>query len=120
MFPSVSPGAIGEGIAYLVVGNRDSVVSGEQVAPVIVAVSVVDGINGFAQFPCGIGILRPCLNVSGAVVSPDPGLVCGLVVLTDELTGRVADIAPVPTCLTAGGLCCGLFLLYQLRKRRAE
>ena len=36
MFPGVSPGAVGEGIANPVVADRDSVVRSQQVAPVIV------------------------------------------------------------------------------------
>ena len=40
MLPGVSPCAVGQGIANAIVGNGITVIAGEQIAPVLIAVGV--------------------------------------------------------------------------------
>ena len=58
--PGVAPGAVGQGVADLVVGNGDAVILRQQVAPVSIVVTVGNCFGGTSQFA---GVTRepsPC------------------------------------------------------------
>ena len=92
MLPGVSPCAVRQGVANIVVGDGNTIVGRQQVAPAFVTVGVAHGIGGFAQVACGVGILGPAQNVARIIVGPDVGEVPGLVILPDKLVRRVVDI----------------------------
>ena len=56
VFPGVGPVAVGGDVANGIAGNGFSIVARQQVAPVTVAVGVVNGLNGCAQLASGVGI----------------------------------------------------------------
>ena len=93
MFPGVGPVAVGGDVADGVTGNSLSVVARQQIAPVTVAVGVVDGLNGGTQLAGGVGILFAAQDITGVIVGPGVGKITGLVVLPQQLVGTVVNIA---------------------------
>jgi len=95
MLPCVGPSAVGQGIAYGIVGNGLSIIAGEQVTPTkAVAVGVSDSVcRRKVLYTAGsISIFLPVENVTAVVILPDMGKATGLVILPDELIGRVIHI----------------------------
>ena len=95
MLPCIVPGAVGEGIAYFVVGNGITVELRQQIAPFAVAISIGDGVGGryAVQTVGGVGILFTTLNVARFIIDPGIGIAAGLVILPNKLIGAVVDIA---------------------------
>lgn len=94
MLPGVSPSAVGQGIAYGVIGNGMTVVGSQQIAPTLsIAVGIRNGVCWRSQSTGSIGILLAFLNVTGLIVSPGISIVSCLVVLPDQLVRTVVDIA---------------------------
>ena len=92
MLPGVSPGAVRQGVANIVVGDGNTIVGHQQVAPATVTVSIAHGVVGFAQVARGVGVFGTAQDVARVVISPDMGEVSGLVILPDKLVRRVVDI----------------------------
>ena len=93
MLPGVAPGAVVQRIADLVMGDGFAVILGQQILPAGVAVIVNNGIQGSADFSGGIGILSPAGDVARNTIGPDPGLACLLVVLPQQLVGRIIFVS---------------------------
>ncbi len=101
MLPGVSPGAVVQRVANVIMGDivgsfcaaRIGNILGQQIAPVGVAIGIGYSAGRRARFRCcGIAVFLPAGDVAGVVIAPRPGLVCRLVVLTDQLVGRVVDV----------------------------
>ena len=95
MPPSVCPRAVIEGVADLVVGNGDTVVSRQQIAPRAVAVGIRHIVLHRAKRAGGIVVTAELDNIARVVVRPSVGKAPGLIVLPDQLVGRVIDIGGV-------------------------
>ena len=68
VLPGVGPGAVGQGIANIVVGNRRAVVGRELVLPVAVAVGVVNRLEGGAHSAGGVSVAGLAQDVAAADV----------------------------------------------------
>ena len=80
--PGVSPCAVVQRIADLVMGDGHAVVSRQQVAPGAVSIGVAHRGECFAKFAGGVGVLRLGEDVAAVVVRPDPSLARRLIVLS--------------------------------------
>ena len=49
MVPCVSPGSVGQRIANVVIGNRHTVIFGQQILPLTASIGVVDGVQNRAH-----------------------------------------------------------------------
>lgn len=68
MLPCVRPEAVIQRIADSIIGDGLTVVGSEQVAPVGIAVGVVDGVQKLRQSARGICVLPALCNITGVVV----------------------------------------------------
>ena len=96
MLPSVGPCAIACWIAYLVIGDCSTVIGGQQIAPVLVTVSIaVSDCGGgrFGYLSCGVSISLLAQDITGIIISPGVGLIPLLVILPDQLVSTVVHIA---------------------------
>ena len=98
-FPSVfplhrPPGAIviAGGVTHAVVADGLTVVLRQQVAPGGIAVGIGDGVGGGAHGAGSVGIFLPGFDIATIVVGPDGSLAGGLVILPNQLVGRIVDI----------------------------
>ena len=73
ILPGVGPGAVGQGIANIVVGNRRAIEGGELVLPVAIAVGIGDRLEGGADSAGGVGVPLLTQNIPAPVVGVDPG-----------------------------------------------
>lgn len=61
-----------------------TIISGEQVAPLQIAMGVRDGIQHIAQGPLGVGVLTAAEDIARPVVVPGPGFPRSLVILLGQ------------------------------------
>ena len=87
--PRISPGAVTKRVADLVIADGRTIITGQQVAPGIVAVGVHHGVQHFAQLAGGVGILLTLQNIACIIISPDPGLAGKRIVFTDQLVAEL-------------------------------
>ena len=97
VFPGVCPCAVVHRVAHVVILDGFAVIGSQQVAPVTVAVGVSDRIYGRAECAGSVGVLFAAEDIAGIVISPDTGESTCLIILPDQLIGRIIDIA--------GGIC---------------
>ena len=71
--PGIGPGAVVQRVADSVMGDRSAIVSGQQIAPRSVAISVIIGADGFAEVACGIVILCAAGDIAARIIGPHPG-----------------------------------------------
>ena len=120
MLPGIGMCTVAQGVAYTVISDSLSVIAGEQIAPVGVAVGVGDSVNGRTQLAGGISVLRLTQDVTGVIVSPCPGLAQLLVVLPNELIGTVvligdgvlarADGSDIAVAVIGEGIVCAAYI----------
>ena len=84
MLPGIGPCAVGQGVAYGVVGDGFPVIRRQQVSPLAVVVAIGDGAPHCTQRTGGIGIFFFAENIAAIVIGIDPRLARCLVVLTDQ------------------------------------
>lgn len=73
MLPSIRPRAVTERIADLVIGDGLAVISGQQVTPAGIAISIGDGIQHRTQRSDGVSVLLTTGNVACIVIIPNLG-----------------------------------------------
>ena len=102
MLPGIAPNEVVGGIANLVTGDGFVVVGSQQVTPLGVGVAIV-GLRTFPDLSGGIGVDRPGQDIASIVVGPDRGCTCLLVILPDQLIGRIVSIAGGISTVTDAG-----------------
>ena len=92
MLPGIAPNKVIGRVTDAVTDDGPLVVGFQQVTPLGVGIVIVC-LSALANGSGGIGVDRPGQNVAGIVVGPDRGCTCLLVILPDQLIGRIVSIA---------------------------
>jgi len=93
LFPGIIPRGIAGKVANGIVGEGLTVVGCQQVAPCGITIAIADGIDNRTQAAGGVSVFLLAGDITCLIVSPDPRLPGFLIILTNQLIGRVIDIA---------------------------
>ena len=102
MLPGVFPDEVVGWVADPVTDDGPLVVGFQQVAPLGIGIVIVR-LGSFAYCSGGIGVDRPGQDIACIVVGPDRGCTCLLVILPDQLIGRIVSIAGGMATVTDAG-----------------
>ena len=91
MLPGVFPDEVVLGIADLITGDGSAAVCRQQVAPLGVVIAVL-GLGTFPDGFGGVGVHRPGQDITPIVVAPEGSGIGLLIVLPDQLIGRIVGI----------------------------
>ena len=102
MLPGIFPNKVVGRIADLVTGDGSAVIGFQQVAPLGIGIAVVR-LDSFVCCSGVIGVDRPCQDIACIVVGPNRDGICFLVLLPDQLIGRIVSIAGGMATVTDAG-----------------
>ena len=92
MYPGIGALPVGEHIADSVVGDGTAIVACQQCAPGLALVGVDHRVGGCSQCSGSIRILLPAGDITAGIVSPGVGVITCLVILPDQLVGRIVFV----------------------------
>ena len=102
MLPGIAPNKVVGWVADPVTDDGPLVVGFQQVAPLGVGIVIVC-LGSFAYCSGGIGVDSPGQDIACIVIGPDSGGVSLLIILPDQLIGRIVSIAGVMGTVTDAG-----------------
>ena len=101
MLPGVSPCAVGEHVADGITCYRSSIVAGQQIFPAAI-VGIAYGIQHRTQCAGGVGIFLFLFDIACVIVGISPRSQQRLVILPNQLVGRIVGILSSIRAITDG------------------
>lgn len=100
--PNVDLRAVGQHIANDVTGDGLAIIAGQQIAPGRIVEGIIDCTLHRTQCAGGVGIFLFARNIASVIIGPDPGLACGLIILSGQLVGGVIFVGSGIGAVTYG------------------
>ena len=92
VLPGVGTQTVGEHIADSVVGDGIAIVACQQCPPGLALVGIDHRVGGRSQLTGSIGIFIPAFDITATVIGPGVGVITRLVILPDQLVGRIVFV----------------------------
>ena len=112
MLPGQCPSTIVNGISYGIIQDHFVVDFNQQVAPLCVAIDIIDCADSRPKCSGGVGIALFAEDVAGIIIGPYPSPARGLVILPDQLIGAIVGIGSRCAGIAGCYPCCSFNCLY--------